>query len=153
MALLMNGPLGFCAFRRTSTRISISKSIQHNALFSSSSSWDSPNPFQVFDRQAKLKQKARILRKDPEKSRATDYVKEEVSIGLVDRLMDIKRKYRQVVDLGSGPGVLVRDLEEYEGLENIIMTDASEPMLWRDPSIIDKIPQSNSSVFSWTRSL
>lgn len=51
--------------------------------------------------------------------------------------MDIKRKYRQVVDLGSGPGVLVRDLEEYEGLENIIMTDASEPMLWRDPSIID----------------
>ncbi|KAH9817287.1 S-adenosyl-L-methionine-dependent methyltransferase [Melampsora americana] len=51
--------------------------------------------------------------------------------------MDIKRRYREVVDLGSGPGVLVRDLEEYEGLEKVIMTDASEPMLWRDPNIID----------------
>lgn len=66
-----------------------------------------------------------MLRISPEKSRETDYVREEVAIGLLDRLMDIKRRYRHILDLGSGPGALARDLEDYGGLEKLTMTDSS----------------------------
>ena len=56
---------------------------------SSSSTSNIPNAsaYAVFDRQAKIKQKNRAVKRDLEHSRMTDYVKDEVAANLVDRLM------------------------------------------------------------------
>lgn len=53
----------------------------------------------------------------------TDYVRDEVAAGMVDRLLDIKRKYKEVVDLGSGAGHLVKELGSDTGTEKVLMTD------------------------------
>lgn len=44
------------------------------------------SPFIVFDRKAKLLQRDRAAA-DPERSRLTDYVKDEVAANMVDRLL------------------------------------------------------------------
>ncbi|PLW41606.1 hypothetical protein PCASD_05416 [Puccinia coronata f. sp. avenae] len=90
------------------------------------------NPFKIFDRSSKLKQKSRALRKDVHKTRITEYLREEVSFGLVDRLRDIRRKYDQIVEFGAGPGSLVKPLLDFYLPQKIILTDSCRDLLWRD---------------------
>ncbi|MBW0485057.1 hypothetical protein O181_024772 [Austropuccinia psidii MF-1] len=105
----------------------------------------------IFDRQAKLKQKARVIETDTEKSRLTDYLRQEVACALVDRLVDIRRKFSEVVEFGAGAGSLVKELTEY-GLDRIILTDSSKEMLWRDHALdppgvaIDRVVMDEESV-------
>ncbi|WAR55825.1 hypothetical protein PtB15_6B568 [Puccinia triticina] len=91
-----------------------------------------PNPFKVFDRSSKLKQKSRAVRKDIGRNRVTDYLRDEVAFGLVDRLRDIRRRYDQILEFGAGPGSLVKPLLDFYLPQKIVLTDSCPDLLWRD---------------------
>ncbi|KAI0884608.1 S-adenosyl-L-methionine-dependent methyltransferase [Annulohypoxylon maeteangense] len=59
-----------------------------------------PPVHQVFNRRTKWLQKERAAA-DLQNSRVSDYVKDEVAIRLCNRLLDIKRSYPEVLDLGA----------------------------------------------------
>ncbi|KAK7696151.1 hypothetical protein QCA50_000802 [Cerrena zonata] len=120
-----------------------SKSLSRNAVpcirrLASISSSPSPNPtsvgpFQVFDREAKRIQKDRAASRDNgERSRTVDYVRESVADSMMERLLDIKRKFNTILDLGSGPGHLSKMLDS-STTTKVIMLDSSEKSLHRDP--------------------
>ncbi|ORY90275.1 S-adenosyl-L-methionine-dependent methyltransferase [Leucosporidium creatinivorum] len=96
------------------------------------------SPFVVFDRTAKRLQRDRAAA-DPERSRLTDYVKDEVAANMVDRLLDIKRRFPTVCDVGSGPGFISKHLDP-EITQNLIMTDSSRAMLYRDADVETEVP-------------
>ncbi|KAK4704205.1 NADH dehydrogenase [ubiquinone] 1 alpha subcomplex assembly factor 5, partial [Phenoliferia sp. Uapishka_3] len=117
----------------------------------------SPNsPFIVFDRDVKRLQRNRAA-SDKERSRLTDYVKEEVAANMVDRLLDIKRRFPAVLDIGSGPGFIKEHLDP-EITQKLIMTDSAgksgmhtlwwalltfaplEIMLFRDADLESEVP-------------
>jgi len=103
------------------------------SVSSSSINPTSVGPFQVFDRRAKRLQKNRAaLRENGERSRTVDYVRDEVADRMVERLLDIKRKFDTILDLGSGPGRFSRLLEP-ETTRKVVMLDSSEKLLHRDP--------------------
>ncbi|KAJ3161191.1 hypothetical protein HDU86_007813 [Geranomyces michiganensis] len=84
---------------------------------------------QVFNRTVKRRQRDRAaLRED---SRDVDYLKDEVADRLVDRLLDIKRRFGKVVDLGSGAGHIAKFVDK-EMMDSLIMYDSSEKLLHRD---------------------
>ncbi|KZT06514.1 S-adenosyl-L-methionine-dependent methyltransferase [Laetiporus sulphureus 93-53] len=92
-----------------------------------------PNPYQVFDRNAKRLQKDRSAMRDGgERSRTVDYVRDEVADRMIERLMDIKRKFKTILDVGSGPGHFSKLLDP-ETTEKVVMLDSSEKLLHRDP--------------------
>ncbi|BGP36206.1 hypothetical protein JCM10449v2_000104 [Rhodotorula kratochvilovae] len=84
------------------------------------------SPFAVFDRDLKRAQRDRAAR-DKHRSRLTDYVKDDVAQSMVDRLLDIKRRYPLVLDVGSGPGFLAKHLDP-EITQKAIMVDSSMPV-------------------------
>ncbi|KAI9033628.1 S-adenosyl-L-methionine-dependent methyltransferase [Phycomyces nitens] len=86
--------------------------------------------FQVFDRHVKQMQKDRAAM-SVESSREVDYIKDEVAARVADRLLDIKRNFNQVVDLGSGCGHIVKHLDPTM-VKKLIMCDLSEKALLRD---------------------
>ncbi|ORY99569.1 S-adenosyl-L-methionine-dependent methyltransferase [Absidia repens] len=90
----------------------------------------SPLAFQVFDRNVKKMQKDRAA-SDKEESRVVDYLKDEVAARVSDRLLDIKREFGTVVDLGSGCGHIVKHVDS-DMLQKLIMCDMSEKALYRD---------------------
>ncbi|OCH94525.1 S-adenosyl-L-methionine-dependent methyltransferase [Obba rivulosa] len=93
----------------------------------------SVGPFQVFDRNAKRFQKDRAAAKEGgERSRTVDYVREEVADRMIERLLDIKRKFDTILDLGSGPGHFSKLLEP-ETTSKVVMLDSSAELLNRDP--------------------
>ncbi|GAA6033736.1 hypothetical protein JCM8097_004405 [Rhodosporidiobolus ruineniae] len=98
----------------------------------------SASPFAVFDRQLKQAQRDRAA-SDPTRSRLTDYVKDDVAGVMVDRLLDIKRRYPLVLDYGSGPGFLAKHLDE-EITQKVVMVDSSRGMLYRDEGVETEIP-------------
>ncbi|KAI9300855.1 S-adenosyl-L-methionine-dependent methyltransferase, partial [Cunninghamella echinulata] len=79
--------------------------------------------FQVFDREAKKKQKDRAAY-NKEQSRLVDYLKDEVAARVADRLLDIKREFGTVVDLGSGCGHIVKHVDS-DMMQKLIMCDMS----------------------------
>ncbi|KIP10408.1 hypothetical protein PHLGIDRAFT_497057 [Phlebiopsis gigantea 11061_1 CR5-6] len=94
---------------------------------------NSAGPFQVFDRNAKGMQKDRsATHNDGQRSRTVDYVREEVADAMIERLLDIKRKFNTILDLGSGPGHLSKMLES-PITKKVVMLDSSEKLLNRDP--------------------
>ncbi|KAI8086002.1 S-adenosyl-L-methionine-dependent methyltransferase [Halteromyces radiatus] len=90
----------------------------------------SPSAFQIFDRQAKRKQKDRAA-SNIEQSRVVDYLKDEVAARVSDRLLDIKREFGTVVDLGSGCGHIIKHVDS-DMLNKLVMCDMSEKSLYRD---------------------
>ncbi|GAA5894256.1 hypothetical protein JCM5296_004696 [Sporobolomyces johnsonii] len=98
----------------------------------------SASPFAVFDRNLKRQQRDRAAR-DKQRSRLTDYVKDDVAQSMVDRLLDIKRRYPLILDVGSGPGFLAKHLDS-EITQKVIMTDAAREMLYRDEDIETEVP-------------
>ncbi|GAA5964231.1 hypothetical protein JCM8115_002841 [Rhodotorula mucilaginosa] len=115
------------------------------ALASGSRSYTVPSfapsaasPFSVFDRNLKVAQRDRAAR-NKERSRLTDYVKDDVAQTMVDRLLDIKRRYPTVLDVGSGPGFLAKHVDP-EITQNMILVDSSREMLYRDEDLPTEIP-------------
>jgi len=91
------------------------------------------SPYRVFDRTAKQIQKDRTaIRNGGERSRVVDYVRNEVADRMMERLLDIKRKFDTIVDLGAGAGHFSKLLEP-DKARKVIMIDSSEQMLNRDP--------------------
>ncbi|KAI7859632.1 S-adenosyl-L-methionine-dependent methyltransferase [Circinella umbellata] len=86
--------------------------------------------FQVFNRDVKRMQKDRAA-SNVETSRTVDYLKDEVAARVADRLMDIKREFNTVVDLGSGCGHIVKHVNK-DMMKKLIMCDISEQALRRD---------------------
>ncbi|KAF7721703.1 hypothetical protein EC973_004292 [Apophysomyces ossiformis] len=89
--------------------------------------------FQVFNREVKRRQKERAAL-DVEKSRVVDYLKDEIAARVADRLLDIKRKFNTVVDLGSGCGHIVKHVNQ-DMMKKLIMCDMSEAALRRDADL------------------
>ncbi|RDB20096.1 Arginine-hydroxylase NDUFAF5, mitochondrial [Hypsizygus marmoreus] len=90
-------------------------------------------PYQVFDRHAKRLQKdAAAARDGGARSATVDYVRDEVADRMMERFLDIKRKFNSVLDLGSGPGHFSK-LLELDKTAKSIMVDSSEMTLNRDP--------------------
>ncbi|KAI7865438.1 S-adenosyl-L-methionine-dependent methyltransferase [Spinellus fusiger] len=85
-----------------------------------------PGAFQVFDRNAKRLQKDRAAM-DKESSRQVDYLKDEIAARLMDRLLDIKREFQQVVDLGSGCGHIIKHIDTVP-VKSLMMCDMSVPV-------------------------
>ncbi|CAG8474286.1 14115_t:CDS:10 [Cetraspora pellucida] len=71
---------------------------------------------------------------DIESSKQVDYLKDEVAYRLVDRLLDIKRKYDTIVDLGCGCGHVVKHIDQ-DITKKLLMCDMSEKMLERDKNM------------------
>ncbi|KAI7827910.1 S-adenosyl-L-methionine-dependent methyltransferase [Kickxella alabastrina] len=90
----------------------------------------STTPFEVFDRNAKRMQKDRAAARGAD-SREVDYLKDEVASRVADRLLDIKRRYHTVVELGSGCGHVVKALDD-DMMDKLIMCDISPVALSRD---------------------
>lgn len=91
------------------------------------------SPYQIFDRNAKRLQKDRAAIRDAgARNRTVDYIREEVAERMMERFMDIKRKFDTVVDLGSGPGHFSKLLET-DKVKKSIMIDSSGRLLNRDP--------------------
>jgi len=89
-------------------------------------------PFKVFDRAAKKLQKDRAIERDARAaSRTVDYVRDEVADRMMERLLDIKRKFDTILDLGSGPGHFSKLLEP-DKTRKVLMIDSSEKTLNRD---------------------
>ncbi|KAJ3026840.1 UNVERIFIED_CONTAM: NADH dehydrogenase [ubiquinone] 1 alpha subcomplex assembly factor 5 [Siphonaria sp. JEL0065] len=83
----------------------------------------------VFDRNVKVLQRnASAVRPD---SRTYDYLKDEVADRLVDRLLDIKRRFPKTLDLGSGAGHIIKFVDK-EMMDHLVQLDSAEKMLFRD---------------------
>ncbi|KAG6856792.1 hypothetical protein H0H87_000760 [Tephrocybe sp. NHM501043] len=90
-------------------------------------------PYQVFDRNVKRIQKDQAATRDGgARSTTVDYIREEVADRMMERFLDIKRKFNTVVDLGSGPGHFSKLLESNKANKSM-MIEASEKTLHRDP--------------------
>ena len=105
-----------------------------------------PPVHEVFNRHTKWLQKERAAANTRE-SRTADYLKDEVAVRLCDRLLDIKRHYPRVLDVGANSCNIARaltapnpdlnpDVPESEPLVSRIghltAAESSETLLYRD---------------------
>ncbi|KAF9360861.1 hypothetical protein BGX34_007461 [Mortierella sp. NVP85] len=97
-----------------------------------------PAAFQVFNRETKRQQKERAA-SNVEQSRQVDYVKDEVAFRVVDRLLDIKQEFNEVVELGAGCGHIAKHVDT-DMMKKLIMCDMSEAMLNRDKDVEYEVP-------------
>ncbi|KAG4218350.1 hypothetical protein PC116_g33170, partial [Phytophthora cactorum] len=101
---------------------------------------------QVFNRRTKWLQKERAAA-NVESSRVADYLKDEVAIRLCDRLLDIKRTYPSVLDLGANSCNIARALTRpnpdpdsgapvteplASRIGHLLAVDSSHTLLYRD---------------------
>ncbi|CAG8657384.1 1818_t:CDS:10 [Acaulospora colombiana] len=103
--------------------------------YATASKQTEPSTFSIFNRNTKRLQKDRSA-SDVESSRQVDYIKDEIAYRIVDRLLDIKRKFEVVVDLGSGCGHVVKHIDG-DLIGNISQRshDITEKMLNRDKDV------------------
>ncbi|KAK9722688.1 hypothetical protein K7432_002499 [Basidiobolus ranarum] len=87
----------------------------------------------VFDRKVKRIQRDRAAL-NVSQSREVDYLKDEIASRVVDRLLDIKKRFHTIVDIGSGCGHVVKHLDE-DIASKVIQCELSENMLHRDADI------------------
>ncbi|KAH8423810.1 uncharacterized protein LDX57_001568 [Aspergillus melleus] len=103
--------------------------------------------WEVFNRQTKHLQKDRAAR-NVEQSRQTDYIKDEVALRLCERLLDIKRHFPRVLDLGANSCNIARALTEPNPdpddpsapplstrISELTCVDTSEALLHRDADL------------------
>ncbi|KAL0077266.1 S-adenosyl-L-methionine-dependent methyltransferase [Phycomyces blakesleeanus] len=109
--------------RSTRFNLSISKLVKPHVIRAYATVPPGAPAFQVFDRHVKQMQKDRAAI-SVESSREVDYIKDEVAARVADRLLDIKRNFSQVVDLGSGCGHIVKHLDPTM-VKKLIMCDLS----------------------------
>ncbi|MCJ1372560.1 hypothetical protein MMC20_003785 [Loxospora ochrophaea] len=93
---------------------------------------------QVFNSNTKYLQKERAA-SDPETSRKVDYIKDEVAARLCDRLLDIKRHFPSVLDLGANACHIARALTTHPTLStrlsHLTCAESSPTLLNRDSSL------------------
>ncbi|TPX77757.1 hypothetical protein CcCBS67573_g01004 [Chytriomyces confervae] len=83
------------------------------------------NAMRVFDRSIKRMQRnASATLSD---SSTFDYIRDEVADRLVDRLLDIKRRFPNVLDLGSGAGHIVKYVDK-DMMDKLVMMDSAVPI-------------------------
>ncbi|GFO34578.1 NADP dehydrogenase [ubiquinone] 1 alpha subcomplex assembly factor 5-like [Plakobranchus ocellatus] len=93
----------------------------------------------VFDRQAKRMQKDRVAKGyNEEEASVFDYIKDEFGYRLSDRICDIKRNFKTVVDLGCGRGHVTKHLYK-DMVETIYQCDIS-PLMLEQASISPDVP-------------
>lgn len=68
------------------------------------------NQFNVFDRSAKLLQRARTPAKTPEALRKVDYLRDEVAVRTIERLGFITRDFSRTLDFGAHLGNFLKQL-------------------------------------------
>ncbi|KAG8822216.1 hypothetical protein FRC17_009618 [Serendipita sp. 399] len=97
-------------------------------------------PFLVFDRHVKrLQRDGAAAKNDGANHRTVDYLRNEVAERMIERLLDVKRKYESVLDVGAGPGHFSR-LIETKLTDKIVMLELSERSLHRDPDSDFDVP-------------
>ncbi|KAK6462241.1 S-adenosyl-L-methionine-dependent methyltransferase [Scheffersomyces coipomensis] len=79
-------------------------------LATSAESITKQQQFNVFDRSAKLVQRTRIAKLNPELSRKKEYLRDEVALKTIERLAFITRDFTKVLDFGSHSGNLLKNL-------------------------------------------
>ncbi|KAJ0338703.1 hypothetical protein COL922a_005293 [Colletotrichum nupharicola] len=105
--------------------------------------------FQVFNRRTKWLQKERTA-SNPEASRQADYLKDEVASRLCERLLDIKRSFPRVLDLGANSCNIARALTRENPdpdpskpispplatrIEELVAAESSHSLLHRDADL------------------
>ncbi|KAJ3061570.1 NADH dehydrogenase [ubiquinone] 1 alpha subcomplex assembly factor 5, partial [Podochytrium sp. JEL0797] len=81
-----------------------------------------PAAMKVFDRAAKrVHRNASAVRAD---SKTYDYLKDEVADRLVDRLLDIKRRFPKVLDVGSGAGHIIKFVDK-DMMDHLVQLDSA----------------------------
>ncbi|KAI6778791.1 methyltransferase [Emericellopsis cladophorae] len=105
--------------------------------------------FQVFNRRSKWLQKERAAA-NPELSRETDYLKDEVAVRLTERLLDIKRHFPKVLDVGANSCNIARALVQPNPdpdpskpdstpistrITELVAAESSEALLYRDAKL------------------
>lgn len=107
---------------------------------------------EIFNQRIKTLQKERAA-SNPEQSRKTDYLKDEVAARLVERLLDISREFPKVLDLGANSCNIARALSRdplhlaeapegaapktplQERVHHLTCADISPTMLHRDNAL------------------
>ena len=113
---------------RRALRVPVARTRLYASLSSSPLNPGSVGPYQVFDRHAKRLQKDRSVARDGGiRSRTVDYVREEVADRMIERLLDIKRKFNTILDVGSGPGHFSKLLET-ETTKKAVLLDSSSTL-------------------------
>jgi hypothetical protein len=90
--------------------------------YSTLTSASSPSPNQIFDRQLKRAQKNRSALLNP--TGDLDYVKDEIAARLVDRLLDIKRRFPKVLDIGAGSGHILKQVDK-DMMDHLVQLESS----------------------------
>ncbi|QRV72698.1 methyltransferase domain protein [Ceratobasidium sp. AG-Ba] len=104
------------------------------------------SPFRLFDRNTKRMQKDRAaLRDSGERSRTVDYVRDEVADRLIERVLDIKRHFPHILDLGAGSGHFTKLLDQ-EIADRVTMLDMSAHSLNRDPDSEFPLPPARLNI-------
>ncbi|XP_055592558.1 arginine-hydroxylase NDUFAF5, mitochondrial [Uranotaenia lowii] len=80
----------------------------------------------IFDRQVKRLQRERAAKRDD--VALYDYIKEEIGFRISDRIFDIKRQFKNAVDLGAGRGYVTNNVLN-ETVEKLTAVDMSPTML------------------------
>ncbi|XP_063372382.1 arginine-hydroxylase NDUFAF5, mitochondrial [Cydia amplana] len=80
----------------------------------------------IFDRQAKILQRERSAQR--EDYHLAEYIKEEVGWRTADRILDIKRLFKNAVELGAGRGYVSRHLLP-DSVEKVTLCDTSQTHL------------------------
>ena len=116
-------PLVALSLSSARPQVAMLSSMYHCHHRHQSSNAKAPNPVpQIFNREHKRLHRDRAA-KHPN-SRTVDYLRDEIASRLVDRLLDIKRDFKDVMDLGSGAGHIVKFLDEGR-CANLAMVDMS----------------------------
>lgn len=105
--------------------------------------------FQVFNRRTKWLQRERAA-SNPELSRQADYLKDEVANRVTERLLDVKRHFPRVLDLGANACNIARALARpnpdpdpgmpvspplTQKIGSLVAADSSETLLYRDADL------------------
>jgi len=103
----------------------------------------------VFNRRSKWLQKERAAA-NPELSRETDYLKDEVAVRLTERILDIKRHFPKVLDVGANSCNIARALVQPNPdpdpskpdsppistrITELVAAESSEALLYRDAKL------------------
>jgi len=98
--------------------------------------------YRVFDRHVKTLQKERAAtQNEGANSRKVDYLRKEVAERMLERFQDIRREFRDVLDLGGGCGHLAKLLPSKHNA-SVTLFDSCLANLWRDPPSDFEIPVS-----------
>ncbi|PVU98757.1 hypothetical protein BB559_001283 [Furculomyces boomerangus] len=73
-----------------------------------------------------------------EASRQVDYLKDEIASRIADRILDIKRNFSTIVEIGAGCGHFAKNIDEFI-TDKLIMCEYSEKMLNRDKETTYKV--------------